>query len=131
MPDTPLQHADYARHPLTRRRRTWLVVLGLLALTALTTVVFAVSQARKQGLSWTTTGYTVVSDSRVDVSFHVAKRTDDVAVCRVVAQDRSTEVVGEARVEVPAGRRETTAEVTLETTTRAILGRVDACEVAP
>ena len=129
MSGPPLQHADYGAHPLSRRTRTVLVALGLLTAVALTTWVYLLWRERTGELSWATLGYDVRSDTEVGVRFHVAKPAEDAVVCRVVAQDDTTLVVGEAEVEIPVGRTDSRVELTLETTSRAVLGRVDTCRV--
>ncbi len=127
MSGPPLQHADYGAHPLSRRTRTVLVVLGLLVAVGATTWVYLQWRERTGALSWATIGYDVRSDTVVDVRFSVSKAAEDAVVCRVIAQDDTTLVVGEAEVDIPVGRTDSRVAVALETTSRAVLGRVDTC----
>jgi hypothetical protein len=118
------------RRRLSRGGRVALVVAGLALLVAGVAVVFSWVQAAQPGVTATVTAYQVVSAEQVDVRFHVTKDAGTTAVCRVVAKNRYTDIVGSRDVTVPAGRADTDLSVSLVTTERAIVGLVDSCTLA-
>ncbi len=118
------------RRRLSRGGRVALVVAGLALLVAGVAVVFSWVQAAQPGVTATVTAYQVVSAGQVDVRFHVTKDAGAAAVCRVVAKNRYTDIVGSRDVTVPAGQADTDLSVSVVTTERAIVGLVDSCTLA-
>jgi hypothetical protein len=125
-PDLRLRYGR--RRPLPRAAVAGLVLAGVLVLVGGTVVVWGWWRAATP-VTATVLGYQVVSDSRVDVRFHVLKDTGAQAVCRVVAKDRFANVVGSLDVPIPPGRAQTETDVQVVTTGRAVVGEVDSCQV--
>jgi uncharacterized protein (DUF58 family) len=119
----------YGRRPQsTRNRVTLLVIVGIAALVAATTLVFAWSRSGAQ-VSVVVGAYDVVSDEQTSVTFSVTKPDGAQVSCRVVAQDRGGGVVGSSDVTLPAAGRQASRTVTLRTRGRAVIGTVDSCVV--
>lgn len=75
--------------------------------------------------------YTVHDAGSVTVRFEVTKPPEMTAVCEVVAQEVGKAVVGRTEVTIPpAAERTTRHEVTLRTTTLAVIGLVKTCSPA-
>lgn len=130
MSDPDLLAQRYGRRAgLSRGARAALVLAGLGLLVAGVAVVFSWTQAAQPGVSATVLSYRVVSAEQVDVRFTVAKDAAATAVCRVVAKNRYTDVVGSLDVTIPAGRAQTDTSVSVVTTERAIVGLVDSCRL--
>ena len=130
MSDPQLLAQRYGRRAgLSRGARVALVLTGLALLVAGVAVVFSWTQAAQPGASATLLSYRVVSAEQVDVRFTVAKDAAATAVCRVVAKNRYTDVVGSLDVTIPAGRAQTDTSVSVVTTERAIVGLVDSCRL--
>lgn len=73
--------------------------------------------------------YDVHDSGSVTVRFEVTKPPAMTATCEVVAQEVGKAVVGRENVVIPASTERTTAhEVTLRTTTLAVIGLVKSCE---
>jgi hypothetical protein len=82
--------------------------------------------------NWTTTGYKVVDDSSVRVTFVVTRPAGKVTTCTVHALARDFSTVGTIDVRYPAppagGGDVTSSEtVTVRTATRAVTGEVKTC----
>jgi uncharacterized protein (DUF58 family) len=128
--DPQLLAQRYGRRAgLPRGARVTLVLAGLALLVAGVAVVFSWTQAAQPGVTATVTAYQVVSAERVDVRFTVSKDAAAAAVCRVVAKNRYTDVVGSLDVTIPAGRSQTDTSVSVVTTQRAVVGLVDSCRL--
>lgn len=75
--------------------------------------------------------YTVHDAGSVTVRFEVTKPQEMTAVCEVVAQEVGKAVVGRTDVTIPPSTERTTRhEVTLRTTTLAVIGLVKTCRPA-
>ena len=118
------------RPPLPARRRVLLGLLGVAVLVGLVAVMFVWTKAGSR-LQWSVIGYDVRSDSQVAVDFSVAKPDGLAVTCRVVAQDRTTAVVGSVDVPLPAAGRDVRRSVLVPTRSRAVLGTVDSCAPTP
>jgi uncharacterized protein (DUF58 family) len=130
-PPTPAESLDdrYGRRATASRNRvTLLAVVGVAALVAATTLVFAWNRSGPQ-LQVSVGAYTVVSDDQTTVTFSVTKDVGVAAVCRVVAQDRSGSVVGSLDEPIPADQAQVSRTVSLRTRGRAVVGTVDSCAV--
>ena len=127
-PTSPLDERYGRRAQASRNRVTLLAVVGVAALVAATTVVFAWNRSGPQ-LQVSVGAYQVVSDDQTTVTFSVRKDAGVAAVCRVVAQDRSGTVVGSLDEPIPAGQDQVSRTVTLRTRGRAVVGTVDSCAV--
>ena len=119
----------YGRRPQASRNRVaLLVIVGIAALFAATSLVFAWSRSGTQvGVS--VGAYRVVSDDETTVTFAVTKPDGTAVGCRVIAQDRSGAVVGQQDVTLPAAGHQVSRTVSLRTRGRAVLGTVDSCVV--
>ncbi len=81
-----------------------------------------------QAIDATTTGFKVVDDRTLKLTFDVHKPPQVAVVCTVHAQDRKKNVVGTLFVDIPAAtERTTTHEVLIKTTTQAFAGLVHDC----
>ncbi|TLP99543.1 DUF4307 domain-containing protein [Nesterenkonia salmonea] len=114
--------------PRTQR----ILIFGALLVAFATTVWFTIS-LNVGRLEYQDVGYTVVSDSRIEVDFEVTKDFDDTAQCMLHALDDSYAIVG-ARI-VTIGPHEGGGESDrsnyynseLLTEYRAVTGIVDSC----
>ncbi len=119
----------YGRRPQASRNRVaLLVVVGIAALFAATTLVFAWSRSGTQ-VSVSVGAYSVVSDDETTVTFSVTKPDGTAVGCRVIAKDRSGAVVGSQDVTLPAAGHQVSRTVSLRTRGRAVVGTVDSCVV--
>jgi len=118
----------YGRATRPPGRLRLLAVVGMLILVAAVTAVFIWSKAGRT-LSATVTSYQTLSDSATTVSFVVDKSAGQRVSCRVVAQDRYTDVVGTVDVTVPAPKAQVSVTVIVPTRGRAVIGLVDSCRV--
>ncbi len=119
----------YGRRPqATRNRVTLLVIIGIAALVAATTLVFAWSRSGPQ-VSVVVGAYHVDSDAQISVTFSVTKPDGTPVSCRVIAQNRAGDVVGSSDLTLPAAGRQLSRTVTLRTRGRAVVGTVDSCVV--
>ena len=133
MPTTPTSPLDdrYGRRPqATRNRVTLLVIVGIAALVAATTLVFAWSHSGPQ-VSVVVGAYHADSDQQTTVTFDVTKPDGAVVSCRVVAQDIIGAVVGSQDVTLPAAGTQVSRTVKLRTRGLAKIGTVDTCVVVP
>ena len=93
----------YGRTSLSRRVPRWVPVAVITAIVGLSWLVLAALNASEQPVSATITAYETVSSGQIDVRIEITRR-DDVAVrCEIYAQAYDHGIVGEARVELPAG----------------------------
>ena len=82
--------------------------------------------------SWTTTGYKVLDDQSVRVTFQLNRPADKTTTCTIQALARDFSTVGSLDVAYPpppagSGALTTTETVTLRTTSRAVTGEVKTC----
>ena len=78
--------------------------------------------------SFQTTGYTVVDDQSVRVSFEVHSPDGKAVTCTVRALARDFSTVGTLEVAIPAsGVADSRHTVTVRTTTRSVTGEVRTC----
>jgi hypothetical protein len=82
--------------------------------------------------SWTTTGYVVMDDQSVRVTFELNRPADKTTTCTIHALARDFATVGSVDVRYPpppAGSDSltTTETVTVRTTSRAVTGEVKTC----
>ncbi|MBK8470196.1 MAG: DUF4307 domain-containing protein [Actinomycetales bacterium] len=76
----------------------------------------------------TTTGYKVVDERTMTVTFDIHKPPQVAVLCTIQAQDLKKNVVGAAQVDIPtAPTRTTSHQVTIKTTTLAFSGLVHDC----
>jgi len=127
-PVDPLDERYGRRSQASRNRATLLAVVGVAALVAATTLVFAWNRSGPQ-LQVSVGAYRVVSDEETTVTFSVSKDVGVAAVCRVVAEDRSGTVVGSLDEPIPADQAQVSRTVTLRTRGRAVVGTIDSCAV--
>lgn len=81
-----------------------------------------------QAIDVTTTGFKVIDERTLKLTFDVHKPAEVAVVCTVHAQDQKKNVVGSTTVDVPAGtERTTTHAVLIKTTTQAFAGLVHDC----
>ncbi len=113
--------------PAPGTTKWWVIgTLGIAAGIALA-VWFGLSSTLGQP-NWQTTGYKVVDDQNVRVTFEVSRPGGKALTCTVEALARDFSVVGTAQVDVPASSDETSTETaTLRTTSRAVTGQVRTC----
>lgn len=113
--------------PAPGTTKWWVIgTLGIAAGIALA-VWFGLSSTLGQP-NWQTTGYKVVDDQNVRVTFEVSRPGGKALTCTVEALARDFSVVGTAQVGVPASSEETSTETaTLRTTSRAVTGQVRTC----
>ncbi|MGW5241861.1 DUF4307 domain-containing protein [Monashia sp. NPDC004114] len=113
--------------PAPGTTKWWVIgTLGIAAGIALA-VWFGLSATLGQP-SWQTTGYKVVDDQNVRVTFEVSRPGGKALTCTVEALARDFSVVGTSQVQVPASGDETSTETaSLRTTSRAVTGQVRTC----
>lgn len=107
--------------------RWW--VIGSIGVAAGTAMAIWFGLSATVGLpSWQTTGYKVIDDQSVRVSFQVNSPDGKALTCTVTALARDFSAVGSRDVPIPASTREQTQQtVTLRTTSRAVTGEVKTC----
>ncbi len=115
------------RAPARRGRTVALAVAGVVLLVGATLAVFLWSRAARPPIDFTVSGYQVLGDDSTRVDFTVDKPDGTAVSCRVVAQDRSADVVGSQDVALPAAGRQVTRSVTVRTRGRAVVGTVVSC----
>jgi hypothetical protein len=120
--------ARYGRRPSNPRRVRLLAALGVGVLVALVAVLYFWSQSGR-GLQYTVSGYHADSNAQITVTFSVSKGAGQRVSCRIVAQDRYTDVVGSLDVDLPEGGTEVARTVTLPTRALAVVGLIDSCRV--
>ncbi len=117
--------------PSPDRRRTWWVV-GVVGVGVGVALAVWLGLANTLGaVTWTDTGYRVVDDRTVTVTFDVHRPPGTAVTCTVRALDSRFGTVGTVEVDVPAGpERSVSEQVTVRTTTRAVTGTVQRCHGA-
>lgn len=121
---------EYWRGITAGRRKAVAFAAVLVVIGSLVAVWFGLASA----VGWPVQrdlAYTVHDASSVTVRFEVTKPPEMTAVCEVVAQEVGKVVVGRTDVTIPPSTESTTRhEVTLRTTTLAVIGLVKTCEPA-
>ena len=82
--------------------------------------------------SWTTTGYKVLDDRSVRVTFQLSRPADVTTTCTIQALARDFSTVGSIDIAYPpppvgSGALTSTETVTVRTTSRAVTGEVKTC----
>ena len=122
--------ARYGRRPpRSARRKVILAAVGIATLTALTLVVWSAYVRAQPGVQGLTVSYDVRSDREVTVRVEVTKPDGRAAQCTVVAQDLKARIVGSGTISAPAAGSRVYVDTVLETTRRAILGKVESCRL--
>lgn len=117
--------------PAPGTAKWWVIgTLGVAAGVAIA-VWFGISSTVGQP-SFTTTGYKVIDDQSVRVTFELNRPADKPTTCTIQALARDFAPVGSIDVTYPAppagsGSLITTETVTLRTTSRAVTGEVKTC----
>ena len=112
--------------------RPVLIAVGATLLLAVAAGAWWASERSRQGaVDSETSGYHVVSDASVVVTFQVHKPANRVAACQVEALDRDGSVVGSALVRVGAASSEVTTSQELTTQRRAATAVVTGCRLEP
>lgn len=109
---------------------TAILATALLVLFVFWAVSVTADNARQVQVS--TTGYKVLSDSQTQINFTVKQPalTSADALCQATALDQGFAVVGFSEVLVPKGTKAgNVVKVTLNTTSLAVSGLVDACRL--
>lgn len=108
-------------------------VIGTIGVAAGVAVAVWFGIASTVGLaSWTTTGYKVLDDQSVRVTFQLNRPADKTTTCTIQALARDFATVGSLDVAYPpppagSGALTTTETVTVRTTSRAVTGEVKTC----
>jgi len=134
-PRTPVPRRPaerYGRPPNPARVRTTYAVGAIVALVAVGALLALALHKSRPAVAAGVTGFTVVSDSAVQVRFEVHKAPLAEAVCTVRARDRSGLEAG--REEVTVGPRRDSRRVTsvthdLATRSRAVSGELVGCHI--
>jgi len=117
--------------PARRTPVVLLVVLGVVVLAFLGWVGWAALQQSAADVRWSTFGYSDVSDTSVTVEFDVFKQPGETVMCTVQALDVTSDVVGQARVEVSGDRADVHVTYALPVTRRPTSAQVESCASAP
>ena len=128
MTDSAYLDARYGRRAGRPGRVGVLATVGVAVLVASVSAVFVWSRSGST-VSATVSSYQVLSDARTNVSFTVDKGDGQRVSCRVVAQDRYTDVVGTVDVTVPAAGAHVALTVVVPTRGLAVVALVDSCRV--
>ncbi len=119
----------YGRRREPRRGRRWLAYLLLVPVLAaglLLAVKLYDQYADSTNFQPIVTGFTVVSDQRVEIRYEVGKADSGPATCRLQASGESSNEVGYAEVPVPSGS-DVRGSYTMTTTARAYDVKVLGC----
>lgn|GEM_PF-2095941 len=127
MSDSAYLDARYGRLAARPGRVRLLVAGAVVLLLGLVVTLFLWSQAAGS-LAYTVSGYAVLSDTQMTVSFSVDKPDGQLVGCRVVAQDRYTDVVGSVDVRLPRAGSHQAMTVTVPTRGLAVVGLVQSCK---
>jgi hypothetical protein len=115
-----------ARYGITGRR--WqpavFIVLGL----AFAAVVAGLGwRAANPDVKGVISAYATISDTRMDMTLDVMRRTDEPVTCVLRARASDSSDVGYALVEVPAGRGQAQVRYRMATAYRALVGELLGC----
>lgn len=119
----------YGRRRSPRRRWAIAAIVALAAL-ALGYIAWTTVEGVLDTVDADATGFEVVDEHSVTVSFRVAAPADRAVACALEAQDEDHGVVGWRVVELPAsGEHSRSLRETIPTTARATTGFVNSCWV--
>jgi hypothetical protein len=122
--------ARYGRRPpVAGWMRGVLVTAGLTLLVLGVIGIFLMYQAGRPEARARLLAYEVVSDGEVQARIEVTKPADRDAVCDVIAQGEDTAVVGRTSTDITDDESKVVIEVTVATTSRAVLADVDGCRL--
>ncbi|WP_040164892.1 DUF4307 domain-containing protein [Microbacterium gorillae] len=121
----------YGRVRSPRRRRTWWVVVGVIAAAAIGYLGWTTVQSSLYNVSVDGLGFQVVDEHTVTVRFQFSAPTTTDVTCALAAQDTEFGVVGYRVIRFPAGQThaQTTTE-TIRTVAEATTGLVEGCWVS-
>ncbi len=118
----------YGRRSERRTRRIAVVVAAAVALAVAVSVAWTTVTGAASAVEATGTGFEVVDERSVVVSFQVGGNADQPIACALEALDVEHGVVGWRIVEYPAATRETRAFTeTIPTVAEATTGLVSSC----
>jgi len=92
----------YGRTRSPRRRALLWSLVGVIAVTITVLLGWSVVSNSLSSASFTDTGFRVIDDGRVSVTFQVTSPTDQPLACAIEAQDEEHGTVGWRVVEYPA-----------------------------
>lgn len=123
--------ARYGRAPRRTRAIAVWTTAGVIVLAAVAWFVWARPIDSGQQEFWRDTGYRIVDDARIEVSFEATLPAGQAATCAVSAENEAHAIVGWVEVPIPAS--ETAIRqfaVPLRTTDRPVTGLVYRCWLA-
>lgn len=127
-PDTDLDHLQQ-RYGTPRPRWGLALVAGLVVLPFVGWVVWAGLLQADQDLTWSTTGFSDVTESSVVVEFDVFLPPGSEVTCTVRALDRRGVEVGRAQVPVTSGTSDIHVVYALPVTALPSTAYVDTCRL--
>jgi len=116
------------RYGLDQRRRSPLVVVGVVVVLFLIGVTFAAIMLIRDDVRFQLIRWTVVGPDRADATFDVSRDGADEVACILRAQDSKRIDVGYARIDIPPGEDTVTVDYSLRTVAPAYAVEVLACE---
>ncbi|MCR2812165.1 DUF4307 domain-containing protein [Microbacterium sp. zg.Y1090] len=121
----------YGRRTSRRLTRVWWIVVGAVAVVATVALGWSTVATSLAAIDVDATGYAVVDDRTVTVTFQIVAPTDSTVACALEAQDEEHGVVGWRVVELPleGGQMRAFTE-TIPTLAPATTGLVNSCWVA-
>ncbi len=117
--------------PVTPQRRRLVRLVWIAAgVVALAVGIMVGMSVLADPAQWRTESYDVVSDSQVDVTFHVAKDPDATVVCTIEAWNAAFAQVGVTEVTIgPQPERGSRHQVSVATDQLAVTGTITLCEL--
>jgi len=121
----------YGRRTSRRATRAWWIVVGVVAVAATVALGWSTVATSMASVDADATGYAVVDDRTVTVTFQVVAPADGIVACALEAQDEEHGVVGWRVVEheVEGGKAVAFTE-TVPTLAEATTGLLHSCWVA-
>ncbi len=118
----------YGRRTSRRRSRLGWIALGVVAVGATVALGWSTVATSMSSVDVDATGYAVVDDHTVTVTFQVVAPRDATVACALEAQDEEHGIVGWRVIELPleGGRTQAFTE-TIPTTAEATTGLVNSC----
>jgi hypothetical protein len=114
------------------RRRVVRIVVGVLAVAAVTWWVVVALARSTPDVTYDLLGFDHVTDTSLDVRFRIERQRDLPVVCVLRARDRSGAEVGVASVTIPASDGDRVELVsTVRTTRRPVSAEIGSCTSAP
>ena len=129
MPSQTLSPAMAARYGVGRTSRGLLAVIVAVVAVFLAIIGVITWRLATPGVQATLLRFTVVSDSRVDITFEVRRDSVSSTVCVLRAQSERHADVGYATVTISPGREYVQATYPLATSSRATVAEVLGCGV--